>query len=146
MKKLSVTQRPAWQALVAHYDNIKDVLMRDLFADDPIRGEQLIVQDSGLYMDYSKHRITNETDRKHVQSILPDSLAGLTKVLSGLRRQEAVFVGQAAVLPSRILIRTLDENQRPSSHDIDFDKGWQTDPLLDEQLKKIAERWRLQQR
>ena len=92
------------------------------------------------------HRITNETDRKHVQSILPDSLAGLTKVLSGLRRQEAVFVGQAAVLPSRILIRTLDENQRPSSHDIDFDKGWQTDPLLDEQLKKIAERWRLQQR
>ena len=92
------------------------------------------------------HRITNETDRKHVQSILPDSLAGLTKVLSGLRRQEAVFVGQAAVLPSRILIRTLDENQRPRSHDIDFDKGWQTDPLLDEQLKKIAERWRLQQR
>jgi len=63
MKKLSVTQRPAWQALVAHYDNIKDVLMRDLFADDPIRGEQLIVQDSGLYMDYSKHRITNETLR-----------------------------------------------------------------------------------
>jgi len=92
------------------------------------------------------HRITNETDRKHVQSILPDSLAGLTKVLSGLRRQEAIFVGQAAVLPSRILIRTLDEKQRPRSHDIDFDKGWQTDPLSDEQLKKIAGRWRLQQR
>ena len=92
------------------------------------------------------HRITNETDRKHVQSILPDSLAGLTKVLSGLRRQEAIFVGQAAVLPSRILIRTLDEKQRPRSHDIDFDKGWQTDPLSDEQLTKIAERWRLQQR
>jgi hypothetical protein len=92
------------------------------------------------------HRITNETDRKHVQSILPDSLAGLTKVLSGLRRQEAIFVGQAAVLPSRILIRTLQEKQRPRSHDIDFNRGWQNDPLSDKQLKKIAERWRLQQR
>lgn len=92
------------------------------------------------------HRITNETDRKHVQSILPDSLAGLTKVLSGLRRQEAIFVGQAAVLPSRILIRTLPENQRPRSHDIDFDRGWQNDPLSHEQLKSIVERWRIQQK
>jgi len=92
------------------------------------------------------HRITNDVDRKHVQSILPDSLAGLTKVLSGLRRQEAIFVGQAAVLPSRIMIRTLDEKQRPRSHDIDFDKGWQNDPISDADLVKIAERWRLQQR
>jgi uncharacterized protein len=92
------------------------------------------------------HRITNETDRRHVQSILPDSLASLTKVLSGLRRQEAIFVGQAAVLPSRILIRTLDEKQRPRSNDIDFDKGWQNDPLTNEVLMKIAERWRTQQR
>ena len=43
-------------------------------------------------------RITNDADRSHVQGILPDSLAGLTKVLSGLRRREAIFVGQAAVL------------------------------------------------
>lgn len=92
------------------------------------------------------HRITNEADRKHVQSILPDSLAGLTKVLSGLRRQEAIFVGQAAILPSRIMIRTLDEKQRPRSHDIDFDKGWQNDPVSDAELQKVAERWRLQQR
>lgn len=52
-------------------------------------------------------RITNDTDREHVRSILPDSLVGLTKVLSGLRRQEAIFTGQAAMLPSRILIRSL---------------------------------------
>ncbi len=52
-------------------------------------------------------RITNDSDRSHVQGILPDSLAGLTKVLSGLRRREAIFVGQAAVLPSRIMIRDL---------------------------------------
>lgn len=66
-------------------------------------------------------RITNDADREHVRSILPDSMAGLTKMLSGLRRQEAIFVGQAAMLPSRILVRTLAPNQLPRSHDIDFD-------------------------
>src|SRR5258706_254683 len=51
------------------------------------------------------HRVTNDADREHVRGILPDSLSGLTKMLSGLRRREAIFVGQAAMLPSRILIR-----------------------------------------
>lgn len=91
-------------------------------------------------------RITNEADRDHVRSILPDSLSGLTKVLSGLRRREAIFVGQATMLPSRILIRCLDNEQLPRSHDIDFDKGWQYDPVTPELLTEIGERWRLQKR
>ncbi len=91
-------------------------------------------------------RITNDADRDHVRSILPDSMAGLTKMLSGLRRQEAIFVGQAAMLPSRILVRTLAVNQLPRSHDIDFDDGWQNDAMTSEQLKTVAERWRYQQR
>lgn len=91
-------------------------------------------------------RITNDADREHVRSILPDSMAGLTKMLSGLRRQEAIFVGQAAMLPSRILVRTLAPNQLPRSHDIDFDAGWQNDAMTSEQLKTVAERWRYQQR
>ena len=91
-------------------------------------------------------RITNDTDREHVRSILPDSLAGLTKVLSGLRRQEAIFTGQAAMLPSRILIRSLEREQLPRSHDIDFDKGWQTEPMTSEKIREIATRWRLQQK
>ena len=93
-------------------------------------------------------RITNDSDRKHVQGILPDSLAGLTKVLSGLRRREAIFVGQAAVLPSRILIRDLVKEGKPlpSSQDIDFDKGWQSDPITDEHLSELGKRWRLQSR
>ncbi|MEI6260286.1 MAG: hypothetical protein WCR46_10320 [Deltaproteobacteria bacterium] len=71
-------------------------------------------------------RITNESDRSHVQGILPDSLAGLTKVLSGLRCREAIFVGQAAVLSSRILIRDIikDGKPLPRSQDIYYDKGW----------------------
>jgi hypothetical protein len=93
-------------------------------------------------------RITNDSDRSHVQGILPDSLAGLTKVLSGLRRREAIFVGQAAVLPSRILIRDLvkDGKPLPRSQDIDFDKGWQSDPITDQHLADVGRRWRLQSR
>jgi hypothetical protein len=91
-------------------------------------------------------RITNDSDREHVRAILPDSMAGLTKMLSGLRRQEAIFVGQAAMLPSRIKVRSLAENQLPRSHDIDFDAGWRNDPMSPGELKTVAERWRYQQR
>lgn len=91
-------------------------------------------------------RITNDADRDHVRSILPDSLSGLTKVLSGLRRREAIFVGQAAMLPSRILIKCLNHDKLPRSHDIDFDKGWQCDPIKPEMLAEIGKRWRLQKR
>jgi uncharacterized protein len=91
-------------------------------------------------------RVTNEADREHVRSILPDSMAGLTKMLSGLRRQEAIFVGQAAMLPSRIMIRDLTPDQLPRSNDIDFDQGWQMPAMSQEQLRDIANRWRYQQR
>ena len=91
-------------------------------------------------------RTSNESDRNHVRGILPDSLEGLTKMLSGLRRQEAIFVGQAATLPSRIMIRHLSDDQLPASNDIDFNKGWQTDAMSHEQLATIAKRWRYQTR
>ena len=91
-------------------------------------------------------RITNDSDREHVRGVLPDSMAGLTKVLSGLRRREAIFVGQAAMLPSRIKIRRLLDGQIPRSNDIDFEKGWQRELTSSEQLKEIANRWRYQNR
>jgi len=91
-------------------------------------------------------RITNEADREHVRAILPDSMAGLTKMLSGLRRQEAIFVGQAAILPSRILVRSLSTDQLPRSNDIDFNKGWQGPAMTAAELGVIANRWRFQLR
>ena len=91
-------------------------------------------------------RTTNESDRNHVRGVLPDSLAGLTKMLSGLRRQEAIFVGQAATLPSRIMVRDLSEEELPASKDIDFDKGWQNDAMSETQLTAVAKRWRYQKR
>ena len=56
-------QTAAWHALATHYQQIKDVHLRQLFADDPGRGERLTAEGAGLYLDYSKNRITDETVR-----------------------------------------------------------------------------------
>jgi glucose-6-phosphate isomerase len=54
---------PAWSALEAHYDTICDVHLRDLFAQDEGRGERLNAEAAGIFLDYSKNRITDETLR-----------------------------------------------------------------------------------
>jgi glucose-6-phosphate isomerase len=58
-----LTRLPAWRALAEHFEQIKDVHLRQLFADDPRRGERLAAEAVGLYLDYSKHRVTDETLR-----------------------------------------------------------------------------------
>src|SRR5690242_17931256 len=63
----SLTERPAWKALASHYEAIQDAHLRQLFAEDPGRGERLAVEVAGLYLDYSKNRITDETIRLLVQ-------------------------------------------------------------------------------
>ncbi len=77
--------RPEWKALEAHYERLRDVHLRDLFAKDPMRGERLTAEAAGLYLDYSKNRVTGET----LQLLL--ALAGATGV-SG--RIEAMFAGE----------------------------------------------------
>jgi glucose-6-phosphate isomerase len=54
-------ESPAWSALRAHYETIRDVHLRDLFAQDPQRGERMTLDAAGIYLDYSKNRITAET-------------------------------------------------------------------------------------
>jgi len=54
-------RRQAWKDLGAHYKKVRDLPLRQLFADDPERGERLTVEDVGLYLDYSKNRVTDET-------------------------------------------------------------------------------------
>jgi glucose-6-phosphate isomerase len=63
----SLTGRPEWVALMEHYQKMRDVHLRQLFADDPTRGERLTAAAVGLYFDYSKHRITEETLRLLLQ-------------------------------------------------------------------------------
>jgi len=57
----SLTERPAWKALRAHYEQIREVHLRDLFSDDPARGKRMTLEAAGLYLDYAKNRITDET-------------------------------------------------------------------------------------
>jgi glucose-6-phosphate isomerase len=58
---MSVADTPEWKALEAHAEQMRDVHLRDLFADDPKRGQRYVVQVGDLYVDYSKHRVTDET-------------------------------------------------------------------------------------
>ena len=56
-----LTERPAWAALAAHHANIGSTTLRELFAGDPSRGERLTAEGAGVFLDYSKNRITDET-------------------------------------------------------------------------------------
>ncbi|MGA8643566.1 glucose-6-phosphate isomerase [Candidatus Binatus sp.] len=60
---ISLTNRPAWKALQEHYNQIRSRHLRAMFDEDPKRGERLVVEAAGLYFDYSKHRVTDETIR-----------------------------------------------------------------------------------
>jgi glucose-6-phosphate isomerase len=59
--------RPSWKALEQHYSEIGGRHLRELFADDPGRGERMSAEAAGLYLDYSKNRVTDETLRLLIQ-------------------------------------------------------------------------------
>ncbi len=81
----SLTRRPAWKALAAHHRKIKKLHLRQLFADDPKRGTRLTAGAAGLFLDYSKNRVTDQTLKL---------LLKLAKK-SGLReRIDAMFSGE----------------------------------------------------
>ena len=80
-----LTQRPAWKALKEHYQRARNLHLRALFAGDPQRGERFAVEATGIYLDYSKNRVTGETMR-----LLLDLAQS-----SGLReRIDAMFRGE----------------------------------------------------
>ena len=58
---ISLTSRPSWKALEAHHRKVREVHLRTLFSDDPQRGSRLTAEAAGLFLDYSKNRITDET-------------------------------------------------------------------------------------
>jgi glucose-6-phosphate isomerase len=80
-----LTEASSWHALQAHYEKIKDIHLRQLFADDPSRGERLAAEAAGLYLDYSKNRVTDETVRLLVQ---------LAKERGVADRRDAMFRGE----------------------------------------------------
>jgi len=85
LKPPSLTRRLAWKALVAHHKQIRGMHLRQMFADDPQRGERFNLEALGFYFDYSKNRITDETLRLLMQ--LAEE--------SGLRQRiDAMFRGE----------------------------------------------------
>jgi glucose-6-phosphate isomerase len=81
----TLTSRPAWKALEAHSRTIRDLHLRRLFADDPGRGERLTLEAVGLYLDYSKNRVNDETIGLLVQLAEESDLRG---------RIDAMFRGE----------------------------------------------------
>jgi glucose-6-phosphate isomerase len=80
-----LSQTPSWQALQAHYEKVKDIHLRQLFADDPGRGERMTAETDGLYLDYSKNRINGETLRLLIQLANERGMAA---------RRDAMFRGE----------------------------------------------------
>ena len=83
MTALTVT--PSWQALMTHHAQIKDLHLRDLFADDPGRAERFSAEGAGLFLDYSKNRITDETLRL---------LLRLAEERGVMKRRDAMYAGE----------------------------------------------------
>jgi glucose-6-phosphate isomerase len=82
---MKLTARPAWQALAGHYLEVRNLHLRTLFKNDPKRGERLTAEAAGIYLDYSKHRITDETVRLLLQ---------LAESCDLRARIEAMFTGE----------------------------------------------------
>jgi len=80
-----LAERPAWRALLEHYQKMRPLHLRDLFAADPVRGERLRLEAAGLYLDYSKNRVTDETIALLVRLASECGLA---------RRIDAMFSGE----------------------------------------------------
>jgi glucose-6-phosphate isomerase len=78
-------ERPAWKALETHYEQVRGKHLRELFAADETRGERLVVEGAGLYLDYSKNRITDETIPLLIELAEQSGLA---------ERTEAMFAGE----------------------------------------------------
>jgi glucose-6-phosphate isomerase len=86
---ISLTARTAWKALVAHHKKIRNVHLRQLFADDPGRGERLTAEVAGIFLDYSKNRINDETLRLLLQ--LADE-CGLRQCIAAMFRGDKINI------------------------------------------------------
>jgi glucose-6-phosphate isomerase len=117
-----LTASHAWQALMTHYETVKDAHIKDLFASDPARGERLTAEAAGLYLDYSKNRVTDRTIELLVQ---------LARERGVEERRDAMFAGEKintterrAVLhvalraPRNAVIKVDGENVVPEVHKV----------------------------
>ena len=131
---VSLTERPGWKALAAHQAKMSGVHMRTLFAEDPRRGERLTAEAAGLYLDYSKHRVTDETIRL---------LLALAEE-SGLRsRIDAMFRGEKInVTEQRAVLHTALRAPKGSSVVVDGENVVPRVHAVLDQMEGFAQRVR----
>ena len=90
------TKRKAWKALEAHYRRVRELHLRNLFADDPTRGERMATQGAGVHLDYSKNRITDQTLKLLVQ--LAEESGLQTRIDAMFRGEKINITEKRAVL------------------------------------------------
>src|SRR6476620_8615553 len=95
-KSIPCNERLAWKALVAHHQKMRDLHLRKLFADDPKRAERMTVEAAGLYLDYSKNRVTDETLKLLLQ--LAEESGLRTRIDSMFRGEKINITEDRAVL------------------------------------------------
>src|SRR5271167_1571033 len=123
-----LTASPAWKSLEAHHQKIRELHLRELFSDDPKRGERMTVEAVGIYLDYSKNRITDETLKLLLQ--LSDEC--------GLRgRIDAMFQGEKInVTENRAVLHVALRAPREATIVVD---GENVVPQVHAVLDKMAE-------
>ncbi|GGI71424.1 glucose-6-phosphate isomerase [Deinococcus wulumuqiensis] len=123
-----LTDLPAWQALEDHYYEVQGLHLRDLFAADPQRGERLSAEGAGLYLDYSKHRVTDETLRR---------LLALADEAGVARKRDAMFAGEKInVTEGRAVLHTALRAPRDAVIEVD---GKNVVPDVHEVLERMSD-------
>ena len=117
-----LTKRKAWSDLAAHFKQARNLHLRDLFAQDPKRGERMTLEGVGLYLDYSKNRITDET-LKLLFELATES--GLRERIDAMFRGERINVTEKRVVlhvalraPKEASILVDGKNVVPEVHEV----------------------------
>jgi glucose-6-phosphate isomerase len=134
-----LTKRSAWKALEAHYEKIRGIHLREIFADDPKRGERMTAEAVGIFLDYSKNRITDET-AKLLIALAEES--GLRSRVDAMFRGDKInFTEKRAVLhvalraPKGASILVDGENVVPQVHAV-------LDKMADFSIRVRSGAWR----
>jgi glucose-6-phosphate isomerase len=123
-----LTALPAWKALEVHHQQLRDLHLRKLFSDDPGRGERLTAEGVGIYLDYSKNRITDETLKLLLQLARESGLQS---------RIEAMFSGEKInITEDRAVLHVALRAPKGASIIVD---GENVAPLVHAVLDKMAD-------
>ncbi|MGI8436131.1 MAG: glucose-6-phosphate isomerase, partial [Chthoniobacterales bacterium] len=115
-----LTQRPAWKALAAHHKKIQNLHLRKLFADDSKRGERMTARAAGLFLDFSKNRVTDQTLKLLIQLARESDLSGrIAAMFSGEKiniTEDRAVLHVALRAPKGATIMTDGKNVVPEVH------------------------------